>query len=134
MARLAIKGHARRGSEVIELLEMLGGRNPIMRDGTNTDFYYSIDKKGVIQWVCNDHNHYYGVTLEQFLEKFPYKVGDKVKQSKITDNFIGTIISMRWNEENEVIYTVEWDDERKTKLDFIALGLRTYSSSLLHPL
>ncbi len=134
MANLAIKGHATRGSEVIALLEMLGGRNPIMRDGTNTDFYYSIDNECVILWVCNDHNHYYGVTLEEFEKKFPYKVGDKVKQSKITDNYIGTVIRMRWDGESQIIYTVEWDDERKTKLDIIALGLQPYKEEIMKDL
>ena len=44
--KLAIKGHATRGKEVIELLEMLGGVNDREYIGTNTwkDEYYTLDK------------------------------------------------------------------------------------------
>lgn len=85
MALLAIKGHANRGKEVIEILEMFGGKNQnIVYSGKDTFHYYFIDNEtGYIRtklytddcWTKLTYNIF---TLEDFLEKFPYKVGDKV--------------------------------------------------------
>ena len=43
MATLAIRGHSTRGSEVIALLEMLGGYATIGNDGNDKHAYYLID-------------------------------------------------------------------------------------------
>ena len=40
MSQLAIKGHATRGEEVIQLLEMLGGKSNGNMNGYNDDLYY----------------------------------------------------------------------------------------------
>ena len=112
MAQLVIKGHATRGKEVIEILEMLGGRNPhsyiadcdslcfSIGKGTNTIYY---------DWVkdCYEDKDILVFTLEEFLEKYPYKVGDKVL---INDdiNDVYTIKSMIWDAEiEEVAYRIE---------------------------
>lgn len=84
MANLAIQGHATRGKEVIELLEMLDGNNIVYElDGSDTNAFYYIhhdyidaDHKDMIGEGHPEFKHY---TLEEFLEKFPYKVGDRVK-------------------------------------------------------
>ena len=47
MANLAIKGHATRGKEVIETLEMLGGRE-VGYNGLCSQYYYYIDEYGNI--------------------------------------------------------------------------------------
>ena len=83
MANLAIQGHATRGKEVIELLEMLDGNNIVYElDGSDTNAFYYIhhdyidaDHKDMIGEGHPEFKHY---TLEEFLEKFPYKIGDKV--------------------------------------------------------
>lgn len=129
MATLAIKGHATRGREVIGLLEMLGGKNSQNFNGFIEKFYYCI--------CCENHigyqhasalntDVYCAFTLEQFLEKFPYKIGDKV-QNKVLD-FIGTIINMRWvNNENTIVYEAEWNDDTKSKLSYYSNGLQPYT-------
>ena len=98
MSTLAIKGHPTRGSEVIALLKMLGGK--ILRDrfaGNEPFCWYYINGNGYI-----DYKHYslfdstMVFTLEEFLEKFPYKVGDKVIFTKYGDKDIVTIQSMMW--------------------------------------
>lgn len=95
MAQLTIKGHPTRGNEVIALLEMLGGINEQECDGTNSHLWYSIDGLNEITFFThtfNPNNHEF-FTLEEFLERFPYKVGDKVYYySKVCD-----VIEMRWN-------------------------------------
>ena len=82
MAKLAIKGHETRGKEVIEIFEMLGGNNTVYDlDGLDENAYYYIhhdyidcDNKDMIGKGHPEFKHY---TIEEFLEKFPYKIGDK---------------------------------------------------------
>lgn len=104
MAQLAIKGHATRGKEVIEILEMLGGNNQNnVYSGKDTFHYYFIDNEtGYIRTKLYTDDYWtkliYNIfTLEEFLEKFPYKVGDKVityAESCIAQFIIKDI---RWN-------------------------------------
>lgn len=80
MANLAIKGHATRSKEVIEILEMLGGTNSESCWGVFENRLYTINAFGIIEDKSSrDNSNYQVYTLEEFLEKFPYKVGDRVK-------------------------------------------------------
>lgn len=79
MAILGIKGHATRGKEVIRLLKMLGGENSFNLNGEETTgFYYLCTDNNKIYhcWINNENVIVYN--LEDFEEKFRYKVGDKV--------------------------------------------------------
>ena len=82
MAQLAIKGHATRGREVIQLLEMLGGKSNGNIKGYNDDLYYFIAKDGFIYGSDIEYEElackYRLFTLEEFEKLYPYKVGDKV--------------------------------------------------------
>ena len=103
MAILAIKGHATRGKEVIELLDMLGGQTDWCT-GTLSHCVYFINKANRIDYTdtITDEACF---TLEKFLEKFPYKVGDKVIVKGYKQVF--EIISMRWcSERNDMMYSV----------------------------
>lgn len=108
MAQLAIKGHPTRGKEVIEILEMLGGNNNISNyRGESKDLVYFIksDYYGFIGRDTESNIHSYNIySLEEFLEKYPFKVGDKVKIyvqnddiDGICDIEVAEITSMRWN-------------------------------------
>lgn len=107
MANLAIKGHATRGKEVIEILEMLGGKNKYLCKGVCADRMYLIhDFSGNIEDILSTYEQlpdYQVYTLERFLERFPYKVGDRVK---VCGNNLGIIIGMRW-ESYCVVYKVK---------------------------
>ena len=103
---LAIKGHLTRNKEVIELLKMMGGKSMTPIGGiVNRSIYTTIE--GVILEIPNYNINVYDFvifTLEEFLEKFPYKVGDKVKlyyQDEEEDRYCSaipsTIIGMRWD-------------------------------------
>lgn len=130
MAQLAIKGNAFRGKEVIEILEMLGGKNDDNCCGEFIFRKYFINENGYIE-SCDIMHHieYHQFTLEEFLEKFSYKVGDKVKNSRIED-FVGTIINARWdNNEEEVIYDVEWNDG--SELSYFVRGLKPYEEKIM---
>ena len=101
--KLAIKGHSTRGKEVIELLEMLGGNNIHNLYGDGSNAYYIIEgcRNEILagEYIFDtEYMHFF--TLEEFLEKYPFKVGDKVK------NCYGipvTIKSMSWHDGFETI-------------------------------
>ena len=100
--KLAIKEHSTRGKEVIELLEMLGGKNCYNFSGFDGYAYYVIEgcqnKIRAGEYIFGDEDKYL-FTLEEFLEKYPFKVGDKVVYTKFGDNcddYPVTIESMKW--------------------------------------
>ena len=109
MVHLAIQGHATRGNEVIELLIMMGGDNCHSYTGTSED-YYIIDNGRICKvphcvCVINQWTMY---SLDDFLKKYPYKVGDKVVINNID---ICTIHSQYWDIElNEVCYILKIGD------------------------
>lgn len=87
---LAIKGHPTRGKEVIEILEMLGGKNKFNFKG-NEDKWLVLN--GNIQW-SNFLFDEKGFTLEEFLEKYPFKVGDKVQYKGLESGSIYSCCSI----------------------------------------
>lgn len=122
MTNLGIIGHPTRYKEVIEILEMLGGRNESHYSGNLTTWVYGIEEDGTIDWVeCGK-----SLTLEKFLEKFPYKVGDKVVRRNSTScATVYVIEKMRWNN-SCVEYTIRpLYDPYSSGVDF-AENLRPY--------
>ena len=110
MAKLAIKWHTTRGKEVIEILKMLGGDNTFGHYGDNTTAVYYVDKSCendiCCSSVCTIHDCVI-FTFEEFLEKYPYKVGDKVEY----DYWPCVIQEMCWdNEFKEIRYTIKGID------------------------
>lgn len=100
MANLAIKGHPTRGKEVIQLLEMLGANRLGYKD-TFVGFYYYIECGAICS--SDEYPTYSTIfTLEEFEEKYPYKVGDKVLSY---NKWVGVIESMEWYR-GEVLYHV----------------------------
>ena len=98
--RLAIKGHPTRGKEVIELLEMMGGSNIHNLSGNDIYAYYIIKGfKNEIHdelYIFDNENIYY-FTLEEFLEKYPFKLNDKVIDK--ADGCPGVVCEMKWDED-----------------------------------
>ena len=95
--KLAIKGHVSRGKEVMELFKMMGGCE-CGYCGGGTGLYYYISQFGNIEASCKPHefNTHIVYTLEEFLEKYPFKVGDKVfLYDNITE---GCVTGMEWDE------------------------------------
>lgn len=105
--KLAIQGHPTRGKEVIELLEMIGGENSLIISGCNLSGYepfnlYYINDNGVINCKYHSLNKDMVIlTLEEFLKKYPFKVGDKVMCKRGGD--LLTIKSMEWSEHCETM-------------------------------
>ena len=104
---LAIQGHTTRGREVIELLEMMGGKNIYKNDGGSNSYSYYLCNYAILSnrsLSIAENDDFEIFTLEDFLKKYPYKVGDKVHIYVQTDDFDGMcdvkvteITSMRWN-------------------------------------
>ena len=114
--KLGIKGNSNRGAEVIKILEMLGGVNRHNLTGIYDDkFYYISEYKGIVNsFIDTDEIKEYEIfSLGDFLEKFPYKVGDKVNVWKYylegrSELEEGEIKSMRWNSARcEVAYRMK---------------------------
>ena len=109
--KLAIKSHPTRGKEVIELLEMMGGVNWMGSLGNTVNrLYYIYESKSIsyddISLKLIDEYEIF--TLEEFLEKYPFKVGDKVQVLKSGKVF--TIGNMIWDDEVCNIYYYNTDD------------------------
>ena len=101
--RLAIKGHPTRGKEVIEILEMLGGKNPYNYKG-NYEKYYLISQDNSIYLLDYLPKDVVAYTLEEFEELYPYKVGDKVIVRGYKEQGEDEITSMIITYDNEVKY------------------------------
>ena len=95
--KLAIKGHVSRGKEIIELFKMMGGCECGYSGGV-MDCYYYISQFGNIEASCKPYEFdtYIVYTLEEFLEKYPFKVGDKVIDE--ADGCPGVVCEMKWDE------------------------------------
>ena len=117
--KLAIKGHPTRGKEIIEFLEMLGGRN-ILNLGTNIkieeDLLYTIRRDyhfgDVIEGVSYAEDTWILTDIEECLELYPFKVGDKVHIPEYESEV--SICKAKWNPHpfcRHVEYLVYRNDE-----------------------
>lgn len=99
MTQLAIKGHETRGKEVVEILEMLGGKQTWLNNANSSKHYYYINSANELDTISIGNSrlvyNFKTFTLEEFLEKYPYKVGDKVS-SKYLKNY--KIEEMKWTD------------------------------------
>ena len=124
MVNLAILGHATRGNEVIEILEMLGGRNVRNYACDLTDYAYNINGQGIINWYIPHPNSPLVIyTLEEFLEKFPYKVGDKVIVKGLSE-YPKNIHFMKWSDSN-----IHYSFDSKTW--FLPAALKPYKEETM---
>lgn len=112
MAHLAIQGHATRGNEVIELLKMMGGKDGKgIYHGNYINYAYLITKYNFIDFVIDTSKILRGYkvfTLEDFLERYPYRVGDRVIVTDCISPY--TISDMIW-EDDEIKYRINCEDD-----------------------
>ena len=127
MSNLAIKGHPTRGKDVIGILEMLGGKDEwFIFDGDLVNYYHYIGNGNNIYrspLSCIDEKNTIVFTLEEFLEKYPYKVGDKVTYANSTEKYY--IISNMYWKWDMVIYDAISEDKSS--------NLESYSADKLQP-
>lgn len=131
---LAIKGRETQGIEVIKLLEMMGGKNCFHLHGLFSEHaYYFIggprndeiragdyifDEYAVLQMI--DDMCFF--TLEEFWEKFPFKVGDRVRIPEYESEV--RICQMKWDPLCEYMeYMVYRNDDEEWYTAVELLGL-----------
>ena len=104
MVKIAIKANPARDSEIIKLLESLGGNNIRKWKGNGTRDVYYIKKDGTIAFDLApiDYKIY---SLEEFEKAFPFKIGDKVTIIGLPD-FPKIITKMTWDCD-EILYSFE---------------------------
>lgn len=117
--RLAIQGHEQRGDDVINILNMLGGTNYTDAFGNDDGTYYFINDEGIIDYDCtlDEDSDYLVFSLEDFLEKFPFKVGDTIK---FPNQMAEEIVKMEWDEDLEDIICTSvsgWTRHLRTHLE-----------------
>lgn len=135
MGTLVIKGHPTRGKEVIDILKMFGGNNIKEHCGGSNLLYTIRERDNVIICTYNNSDISQIYTLEEFLEKFPYKIGDKVQYDKTQHKgatscgSVFEIEKMRWVN-NDVEYTVKrlWYNNCYTT--FIVKDLQPYKEDM----
>lgn len=118
MAQLAIKGHPTKGTKVIEILRLLGGINALNCAGLDKDGFYYIGKSGIICHCGIPHNCMV-FTIEEFLEKYPYKVGDRVIHNK---DIALKVVTMYWDDNFNI---VRYDVQGVVDKTFTLKGLMT---------
>ena len=106
MAKLAIQGHPTRGQEILGIFEMLGAYNKFRDDAALPNFIYYINDDFEVDSI-SIKNAVSFFTLEQFLQNFPFRIGDKVIPNS-QPFATGTITGMDWcPSSNTVRYTVD---------------------------
>ena len=114
--KLAILGHEHRAKEVIDLLEILGGKDAYDFKCSNPNRLYYISDE-YVYWDYNDssiveENNFEVFTIEEFLDKFPFKVGDFVRIPEYESEV--RILKMKWCPVSEHIeYLVCPNDEEE---------------------
>lgn len=108
--QLAIKGHEYRGNEVIEILEMLGASNKKDYTGSYPTTLYILNDNNIdLAYTCDCDNQEI-FKLEDFLRKYPFKIGNKV----INDDYsgYGIITEMVWDSVDWCVkYCVRFDED-----------------------
>lgn len=129
MKTLVIKGHPTRGKEVIETLEMLGGKNEGGLNGKSRGFYF-IGCNNNIDIISISQTNFMIFDLEEFLEKYPYKVGDMVQYKGSTScRSIYRIEKMLWKN-NQINYVVYNPWQEYDKCTITTEYLRPYKEEL----
>jgi hypothetical protein len=112
--KLAILGHEYLGKKVVELLKMLGGKDADDYKCSNPNRFYYISDEYVC-WDYNDssivENKFEVFTLEEFLEKFPFKVGDFVGIPEYESEV--RICKMKWTSFSDIDYLVYRNDDEE---------------------
>lgn len=99
--KLAIKGHASRGEEIVEILKMLGAQNTNILYGCSTYLAYYIDDGNIETLSSYNDDDFIVFTLEEFLCLYPYKINDLLD---LKDGRLSCFITgMRWNEKSECV-------------------------------
>ena len=99
MKQLAFVGHSKRGKEIKEILQQLGGTH-VGYACSGERFYFYINRSNTIEGSSQlpPYDVWKIYTLEEFEKEFPYKVGDVVTYFDRNNKTIHLLIQkIRWN-------------------------------------
>lgn len=100
MKQLAFVGHSKRGKEIKEILQQLGGTH-VGYACSGERFYFYINRSNTIEGSSQlppPYDVWKLYTLEEFEKEFPYKVGDVVTYFDRNNKTIHLLIQkIRWN-------------------------------------
>ena len=104
--RVYIKGSAKRGDEVIKILEDLGGNNTLKLRGNKNNAYYFINPVGLI-----DTTYIVGDSVYPFLKEFYREIKlprwkPKYKETYYRIDWVGRVVDDTWTntQDEEVCY------------------------------
>ena len=116
---IAIKGNAERGNEIIELLEMMGGKNSEHFTGRDSDRYYFIDDN--TKCICSENIYemeecYNGVymlfSFDAFNDDYPWRIGDIVNVIGRYDRIGFKVVKMQWGHAyNTMMYCLDCGED-----------------------
>ena len=112
--KIAIRGHKSRGKDVIQIFKDFGTEGLMDHTGSHADWIYirddSLHFKQLLVTaggaVFLKEHGYHVYTLEEFEKEFPFKIGDKVKDS--SDNEVGIILGFI-DIDDELMYVVDFE-------------------------
>ena len=105
MKQLAFVGHSKRGKEIKEILQQLGGTH-VGYACSGERFYFYINRSNTIEESSQlpPYDTWRVYTLEEFEKEFPYKVGDVVTYINHRNASIDVFVhGIRWNPHRGVI-------------------------------
>ncbi len=112
---IAIKGNAEKGSEIIKLLEMMGGNNSEHFTGRDSSRYYFIDNN--TKRICNKDIHetekccngvYMLFSYDTFNDNYSWRIGDIVNVIGRNDRIGLKVVKMQWGDAyNTMMYCLD---------------------------
>lgn len=105
MKQLAFVGHSKRGKEIKEILQQLGGTH-VGYACSGEQFYFYINRSNTIEGSSQlpPYDVWKVYTLEEFEKEFPYKVGDVVTYVNHNNAAIDVFVhGIRWNPHRGII-------------------------------
>ena len=112
--KVYIRGNAKKGNEVIKLLEDLGGRNSHSMDGNNVNAYYFINPNGIIVNTCSSGSEVFSYVKEFYKEISLPKWKPKYKEQYYRINWKGSVVYDIWHDTQDERICYEFGNCFKT--------------------
>lgn len=116
---IAIKGNGEKGPEIINLLEMMGGKNVEYYTGRDSDKYYFIDDN--TKYICSENIYemencergvYILFSFDCFKDDYPWVVGDIVNVIGRENRTGLKVVKMQWGDAyNTMMYCLDCGED-----------------------
>ena len=99
MGKLHILGDKKHALDILKIFMNLGYKNPHCFSGDSEWYTYTWNDNGVVD-MKNMQDGDVKMTYQEFIDKYPYTVGDKVHSDQSS---IYIIQKMRWNDDKNIV-------------------------------